>query len=569
MGIADDMMSPGLPGPSQPLALTMAERLQLELNDSDNAARLLAVHGADLVFVDGKGWAVWDGSRYSFRSGDLAAMEIGHRLRAIVTEEADAAIHMANFDMDDVLAFMEEAERKRPPILFRAPEDAIAYLRKGVAATLRKHATKCGNLDKIKKALESAQHRRRAAVEDLDNDPFVFVVPNGQIDLKKVIAWERPEGAEPEEIAVSKAAWLSPVDRAHLPSKCGGVIFDPAAECPGWVSFLDLILPDPEIRGCVQRILGATLFGENRAQICVLLRGPGGNGKSTLLNGLQNVLGTQDGYAAPCKIEMFLETGFASSGGPTPEEINLPGARAYIATEPGARDILSAKKIKGLTGGDKRMSRGLNKDFFFWTPRGVPILSCNRTPKIKDEDEGTRRRLVFIPFDVNLRALPADKQRSQGEVEAELRREGPGILNWLLDGFAEFWRRGVDMPETMQTLKTSLMEAADPVGVFLAEMTRPDPAGIINVTEFYSVLERWCEDDGHTLYQKATVRNIMIEKGFATRKTNGGRNHWAGLLWAPDAETTVRAAVGDDAWDMRKLPEGAERPAPPEDAPPF
>ncbi|GHE03746.1 hypothetical protein U879_05700 [Defluviimonas sp. 20V17] len=557
MGISDDMLAPRLP-----LALTMPERLQLELNDADNAARLLAVHGDALVFVDGKGWAVWDGKRYSFRSGGLAAIEIGHKLREIVLDESEAAIRMANFDPEDVLTFMEEAERKRPPMYFRDTEDAIAFLRKGVAAGLRKHATKCGNLDKIKKALESAEHRRRAEVEDLDNDPFAFVTPNGQIDLRKVAAWTPPEAAEPEEIARSKAGWLTPTDRALLPTKCGGVPFDPSADCPKWRDFLALILPDADIRACVQRILGASLFGENRAQICVLLRGPGGNGKSTLLNGLQHVLGTADGYAAPCKIEMFLETGNASSGGPTPEEINLPGARAYIATEPGARDILSAKKIKGLTGGDKRMSRGLNKDFFFWTPRGIPIISCNRTPKIKDEDEGTRRRLVFIPFDVNLRALPAEQQRAQGEVEAELRREGAGILNWLLDGFAEFMRRGVDMPEAMATLKANLMQAADPVGVFLDDMTTRDPGDRVNVTEFYNVLERWCETEGHTLYQMATVRSIMIEKGFETTKYQG-RSCWRGLAWSPDAEALVREVVGDHAWTRAPA-----TPPEPED-PPF
>ena len=542
-----------LPSAPRSGALTMPERLNLEMNDADNAARLLAVHGEELVFVDGKGWAVWDGSRYSFRSGGLAAIEIGHRLRDIIQDEAEAAIEMANFDPEDVLAFMEEAERKRPPMYFRETDDAIAFLRKGVAQKLRAHATKCGNLDKIKKALESAEHRRRAEVDDLDNDPFSFVVTNGQVDLRKAAAWDA-SGFDSEDAArASKAAWLKPTDRGALPSKCGGVAFDPLAAAPGWQKFMDLILPDPEVRECVQRILGATLLGENRAQVCIILRGPGGNGKSTLLNGLQEVLGTKDGYAAPCKIEMFLETGNGSSGGPTPEEINLPGARAYIATEPGARDVLSAKKIKGLTGGDKRMSRGLNKDFFFWTPRGIPILSCNRTPKIKDEDEGTRRRLIFVPFDVNLRALPIEQQRPQGEIEAELRAEGSGILNWLLDGFAEFMHRGIDMPESMHELKATLMQSADPVGVFLDDMVAIDTGARINVTDFYKVYERWCDEAGHTLYQSKTVREIMVEKGFERGKTNG-LHCWRGLTWAADAASIVGDVLGSDAMPRAPMP---------------
>ncbi|WP_227271227.1 DNA primase family protein [Roseobacter weihaiensis] len=542
-----------LPAATAAAALTMAERLRLELNDTDNAARLLSVHGEDLVFVDGKGWSVWDGSRYSFRSGGLAALEIGLRLREIIQEEAEAARGMLEFPEFQIMARLEESRTRRTKPILVDMDAARAELTQEAVTKLKNHATKCGNLDKVRKALEVAEVRRRVEVDDLDNDPFAFVVTNGQVDLRKAAAWDPSGFTDEREARASKAEWLRPTDRGSLPSKCGGVAFDPHAEAPGWLKFIELILPDQEVRDCVQRILGATLLGENRAQVCIILRGPGGNGKSTLLNGLQNVLGTKDGYAAPCKIEMFLETGNSSSGGPTPEEINLPGARAYIATEPGARDILSAKKIKGLTGGDKRMSRGLNKDFFFWTPRGVPILSCNRTPKIKDEDEGTRRRLVFVPFEVNLRTLPIEEQRPQAEVETELRAEGSGILNWLLDGFSEFMHRGVDMPESMQELKSSLMQSADPVGVFLDDMVEIDPSSRIKVTDFYKVYEKWCDEAGHTLYQSKTVREIMVEKGFDNKKYQG-YHRWKGLTWAADAAPIVTAVLGADAVPRTPLP---------------
>jgi P4 family phage/plasmid primase-like protien len=539
-------------------ALTLAERLELEMNDEDNAARILSTYGEDLVFVSGKGWAVWDGTRYSFRSGNLAAREIGHRLRQLVLEEAEYL--QANYDPapEEVEEFIEACARKRPPIFVRNPDDARQMMGFAAAAKLRQHATKCGNAAKVKSALETCEHQRRAEVEDMDADPWTMVLPNGDLDLRAIIEWDRPYGATEAELIASQLAWLRPTDRSKLPTKCGGVRFDPGARCPKWEAFMKLIIPDEAIRECTQRILGAALFGENRAQICVLLRGPGGNGKSTLLNTLSHVLGRRDGYAAPCKIEMFLETGNAAASAATPEEADLPGARAYIATEPGARDVLSAKKIKGLTGGDRRMSRGLYADPFFWTPTGIPIISCNRTPKIKDEDEGTRRRLVFVPFDVNLRALPPEKQRAQGEVEAELRAEGSGILNWLIAGFQDFMRQGIDLPEPMTRLKAQLLEAADPVGVFLEEMTTKESAGRLSVSDFYRVHEAWCEQEGRQLYQMKTVGDIMVEKGFE-RGPVRGRSHWKGLRWAPEAADLVERTTGERI-------DGAPPPAEP---PPF
>lgn len=209
-----------------------------------------------------------------------------------------------------------------------------------------------------------------------------------------------------------------------------------------------------------------------------------------------------------------------------------------------------------MTGGDQRQSRGLYGDPFFWTPKGIPIISCNRTPKIKDEDEGTRRRLIFFPFDVNLRALPLDKQRAQGEVEAELRAEAPGILNWLVDGFRDFMRIGLSPPEEMQRLKASLLEAADPVGVFLEEMTKPDPTGKINVTEFYKVHEKWCEAEGRSLYQMKTVGDVLIEKGFERYKSMG-KSMWRGLSWSSDAADLVTDVLGIAAAPAREYNDDA------------
>ncbi|MEM8849270.1 MAG: phage/plasmid primase, P4 family [Pseudomonadota bacterium] len=545
----------------QSTALTMEERLDLKMNDEDNAARILSAYGDDIVFVSGKGWAVWDGTRYSFRSGNLAAREIGHRLRALVNEEAEWLEENYHAEPEDVDAFMEACLNKRPPILLRTHEDALRAMGRTAAVEIRKHAIKCGNIAKVKSALEACEYQRRAEIEEMDSDPWSLVLPNGQLDLRKVRDWERPIDAEPAEVRASKMAWLGPTDRASLPTKCTGVPFDPDATCPGWEAFIALVVPDAQVRACVQRCLGATLFGENRAQVCMIFRGPGGNGKSTLLNGLSHVMGTRDGYAAPCKIEMFLETGNAQASAATPEEADLPGARLYIATEPGARDVLSAKKIKGLTGGDRRMSRGLFSDPFFWTPRGVPLLSCNRTPKIKDEDEGTRRRLVFIPLNVKLQELPADQRRSQGEVEAEHRAEGSGILNWLLDGFRDFMDRGIDMPEEMSDLKRQLMEAADPVGVFLAEMTIGGPLSStrINVTDFYKVYEAWCEQEGRTLYQNKTVRDIMVEKGVESGKVRG-YSHWKGITWNAESADIVERVTGS-------RPNAPQGPDLPEDVP--
>lgn len=519
------------------MKLTIDQRLALSENDEDNGRRILSEYGEDLLFVTGRNWAVWDGARYSFQEGDLRAFGVAAELRRLV--EAEAKFAETDWRPPEHLV-RDAAERGTKAQL--AQYGAAGLVKRDTAARLRRHAVKCGNVAKVKSALEALAHRRATRVENLDRDPFQFIVANGQIDLLAARKAEFPEGATEDEIAALRASWLRPeVDRETLPTRASPTRYDPAAECPRFESFLELICPDVAIRACLWRIMGAMLFGENKAQVCVIIKGPGGNGKSTLLNAIQAVLGTVDGYAATAKVDMFLDTGFANSAGATPEEVDLPGARAWIATEPGARDVLSAKKVKGLTGGDRRMSRGLFKDSFFWVPNGLPVIACNRMVKIKDEDEGTRRRLVILPLEVNLRALPPDRQIAPGKIDKVFAAEAPGILNRMIDGFRDFWARGIDPPPAMDAMKSALMESADPIGVFLSEMTVPgDPRAVrINVTEFYKVHAAWAEAEGRTLYQMKTVGDIMIEKGH-NRGKNDGLSCWRGLSWAPAAAAYLR-----------------------------
>lgn len=530
MGLVNQLLGEQTPAPR----LSIEERLKLEQNDLDNAARILAVHGENLLYVAGKGWSVWDGSRYSFRSGELAAHEVAASLRDLVIEEAKA---VWTTEIDEVtLQRTLERELAKPKPAFADHDGARKLLRNIKSMALNKHATKCGNVSKYETALRACRHQVRADITSLDQNPWSFVVPNGVIDLKRVIETDFPEASTSEEKTEIKRGWLREVDRAERPTKSGGVPFDPSAPCPEWEALIELTLPNPEVRACFKRAMGMLLFGRNDAQVALLLRGGGGNGKSTVVQQIAHVLGEDDGYAAPCKIEMFLVTHNQSAGQATPEEVDLPGARAYIASEPAATDELSAKKIKALTGGDARPARALGMPQFIYRPSGVPILSFNRTPRIKDEDEGTRRRLVFFPFDVNLRALPKEKQRDPSEVAEALGREASGILNWMIEGFVEYKAYGLDIPAVMGDLKSALMEASDPVGEFIKDCCVKDGDGLINVKEMYRVYQEWCERTSSTEFKSRGYAGLMLEKGYRRKKTNGGYWHYEGLKWSGGVE---------------------------------
>lgn len=528
-------------------ALSPLERAALELNDAGNARRLLAAYGPDLIFVSGKGWGVWDGTRYSFQSGPLRAAEVAARLPALIQEEIEA-YKSKEFSEISVERFRRnEAEKARNPRRFLNAEEAIEAMRRDKIIALTKHKNTVGNVDKQNKALKAIEWQVRAEIHDLDADPWALVVQNGVVDLRRVFS-APPVNCESHaptavDLAEWRKDWLVPVDRSFRPTKCAGTPFVAGAICPEWEVFMELILPDPRIRHCLQRAMGALLFGSNESQAALLLRGgSGGNGKSTLMSIIGEVLGNFDGYAEAAKVELFLQTQNQSAGQATPEEVDLPGARAILASEPAVTDVFSAKKIKSLTGGDLRPARALGMPQFKYRPTGIPVIQFNRTPRIKDDDGGTRRRLVFFPFDVNLRELPPEKRRSPLEAERALRAELPGILNWMLDGFRDYYIRleegrgvppGIDPPAEMLDLKDRIMESADPVGTFLKECAVIDEKGRTRTSEFFRAFKAWARDTGARVFTDAALRDNLTEKGFIKGKSNGVMV-FKGFKWKDD-----------------------------------
>jgi P4 family phage/plasmid primase-like protien len=286
------------------------------------------------------------------------------------------------------------------------------------------------------------------------------------------------------------------------------------------------------------RCLGLTLFGVNRRQAALLFRGSGGNGKSTLLNVLRHVLG---GYAASCNIQLFLAGRDEGAGSATPHLIPLVGARAMLASEPDPSDVLSAKRVKGLTGGESIPARGLNKEMFFFTPNGVPILSFNRTPKIKGEDEGLWRRLHFVTFDVNLSALPRELRRDPDVVLAELKAEGSGILNRLLEGFVAERAMGLAPPPSIVKLKEELRGISDPVGEFFADNIEVSPGARISAIELYEMYSAWATDNGASVVSSIQFGRLINEKGLAERFQINGRKYYRGVR-----QIGTRDGVGEE-----------------------
>ncbi|WP_339951183.1 phage/plasmid primase, P4 family [uncultured Albimonas sp.] len=506
-------------------AMTLVERGWLGESDRANAFRLAARFSDHLLHQPGRGWAVWDGRRFDFAKGWERALRTCMRLSDLIEEEAVAIrLHEAT-DQEAEARMWITRDGVRP----RQMTHARSLVQKERAADHRDHAERCGNTGRIKAAMELLKALLQVDASGFDARPSLLNCTNGTLDLEALAAGRR--GHEANDGSQPRTP-LRSHDAGDRLTKVARAAWDPTADGEAWARFLSDVMPDPEMRAFLQRALGLAVFGRNDQQVALFLRGEGGNGKSTLVNAVAHALGD---YAAPCRIELLLETRTQAAGAPSPEEMNLPGARLFLCPEPDRSDRLSAKKLKAFTGGDPRPIRApYGEREFVYTPTGIPVITCNRTPRLATDDHGTRRRMVFIPFEARLDQLPPGRRRDQRDLEAELKAEAPAILNWLIEGWLATRSRGLDAPPDAREQRESFEALEDPVGEFPAARCVHRPGKRLRKQAVFDAYDRWAAREMAPPLPRDAFNRIMTEKGYVARKTSGGRLHWEDIAWASD-----------------------------------
>lgn len=426
-------------------------------NDLGNAQRFIARHGTDFIYLADAGWLAWDGGRWNAADGVRRAQITAQRTSEAIRDEARAA------------KAADQAER---------------------ADALFAWAKESGQSGKLAAMLrEAAPHLVRTHAE-LDARPLLLTVANGTVELGTRVR-------------------LRESVREDLITKASPVAFVEGADAPLFRRFVEDILPDRQVRDFLQTWFGYCLTGEVSEQLVALLHGFGSNGKSTLLNAIGHVMGD---LATPLPFASLLKDDRRRGGEATPDLARLPGARLVTASEPETGARLSESMIKAMTSGEKMAVRHLNHAFFDFHPQFKLTLSFNNKPTIRGQDEGIWRRLLLVPFEVKV------GKAEVGPVLAALDDEGPGILNWLLDGAERWFEGGLVVPEKVRAATETYRSDSDPVGQFLAECTRRVRGGTVTASRMYEAYRAWCAGSALEPTSKNLFGRLLTDRGLRREK---------------------------------------------------
>jgi putative DNA primase/helicase len=289
---------------------------------------------------------------------------------------------------------------------------------------------------------------------------------------------------------------------------------------PLWTAFLDRITDrSAELQGFLQRYIGYCCTGFTTEHVFVFAYGTGANGKSTFVNTIAGILGD---YATVADMSTFL----ASSSEKHPTDLaKLRGARLVVAQETQKGRRWDETKIKALTGGDKITARFMRQDFFDFVPKFKLLISGNHKPRLTSVDEAIRRRLVLVPFTVQIPLAERDK-----DLPNKLRPEWPAILRWMIDGCLEWQRFGLSPPAVVLEATKDYFDEQDTIQQWLDDCTEDGGEfAFSRTTELFASWKAWCEARNTKPGSERTLSEALRDKGFEKKRNKAGQMGFRGL----------------------------------------
>lgn len=516
----------------------------LPLTDLGNAERFKLRHGWRFRFCNELGWFIWDGRRWELLSEEkdkvpgpvnLAVYATVRAIRNEAATVADSGLQEDDPDDPDRLDHIVDwrgSGDNAEPVHF---SDMLA-----IHAKKSEAAGRLGCIATLAKAFGSIAIHAAA----MDNDRMAINVLNGTLRLtQEGKRWVAVEGVL-KQITMGDR-WglrLDPHNPEDLISKIANVVFDPTAVAEKYAIFFERVQPDPTMRRFLHQWGGLSLTGDINEQKLAFFHGKGRNGKSTLVDAWAWLAGD---YGGSVGIETFLDQGKGRKGGDaTPDLARLPGIRFLRTSEPEKGAKLAEALIKLITGGEEITARHLNKGFFTFLPSFKVTVSGNHKPKITGHDDGIWRRVMLVPWDVQIPADEVDRT-----LPATLKVEASGILNQLLVGLLDWRENGLTEPETVIAATAKYREQSDQLGRFLSECTRDVAGARSKSSVLFQLFGAWVKANGAAEWQQVGFTKAMEDRGYETKRSNGMQ--WLGLEMIKTVDDFADTGARGDEDDER------------------
>lgn len=470
------------------------------------------------------GWHVFDGKRWKEDEDGSLIRRLAHKTAEAIRQEAatieaneeEAAVIAAGGIAANTLDRMNDGKARLPDIArqqtIRDNEQAVRQAEEIVKliearrGQRRRHAKSTAGTSKLNNLLAEGQPYMSAKVQDLNTERYWVNCRNGTIEFQQVEVEDQESEPDDPRFLLRWVPVLRPHRQGDFITKMVEAEWHEGQKptMPEFKKFMIKVQPDDKIRSFLKRFCGYLLTGLTIEQVMLFFYGVGRNGKSTFVELICHILGD---YSVTLSIDSFSGDNKRGGAEATPDLARLPGARLVAASEPEAGTKLKDALIKTLTGGEKIPVRRLHKDFFEVEPHFKIVLSGNHKPRIDDDSDGIWRRLLLVPWAIQIPESEIDRA-----LPRKLRTEADGVFAWMVEGAVEYLNHGLDVPEGVRAASNEYRQESDAIGTFIRIACHV--TGLAEDKEkpldLYHAFEKFAASEGVFAFNRST-----FEKRFA------------------------------------------------------
>lgn len=264
-----------------------------------------------------------------------------------------------------------------------------------------------------------------------------------------------------------------------------GIDYVPGATCERFLNELMRPAMSEDDLDLLQRWSGMALLGENVAQKVMLLQGTAGGGKGAFIRVLTGIIGLEN--LGELRTKHLDSSRF---------EVGLMTGKTLLYGADVAADFLSERGafgLKKITGGDPISPELKNaRSTRTFECRFNVVVSANSRLRIRleNDERAWLRRLVTI----NYTQPPVSKPIPNFD-KILLRDEGPGILNWMLEGLKKLAADGwnLTMNAQQKARVENLLLESNNLTPFMRDCLQKDDKVSITVSDTYVVYTEYCK----------------------------------------------------------------------------
>ena len=283
-------------------------------------------------------------------------------------------------------------------------------------------------------------------------------------------------------------------------------------------AFLSQIIPNKPVLEYLLKVLGRSLIGIADEHFYILTGLSGANGKSTLINFLEDTFGD---YNTAVDVSL-LTNKRALSASASPDVIRLKGKRIVSFAEPEYNDTIKTGILKAFSGGDSIIARELYKAPVSFKLQASMLMACNDLPIISSTDGGTFRRLRVIEF--KSRFCDNPKKENEFLIDPTLKDK---MKNWrpyfmsILIHWYNMYQKEMEMnhrieePEEVLVATNRYKNNNDKFNNFFEDCIQPADTIVSAKTIYNLFCSWWIKNNSHAKIPelKEMIRAFQIKYG--------------------------------------------------------